>query len=105
MDYVEVFEYTYTDTFGGEPNYSWVHRGDVYAHPVTSNITTREGRKARLNQERQVMRMVKRELGLTGVRGRRERFSGDGDVAFYPYRSCTVLFISYVGACRWEDRP
>jgi hypothetical protein len=103
MTYVEVFEYTYTDTFGGEPNYSWVLRGDVAAHPVAPDLTTREGRRARRNQERQVMRDVKRALGLTGVRGRRERFSGEGDIAFYPYRSCTVLFIRYIGEHRRED--
>jgi hypothetical protein len=99
MDYVEVFEYTYTDImFGGEPNYSWVLRGDVAAHPVAP------GRKARLKQERQVMRDVKRALGLTGVRGRRVQLgSGDGDIAFYPYRSCTVLFIRYIGEHRRED--
>jgi hypothetical protein len=41
--------------------------------------------------ERELMRKAKAAVGLTGVRGRKESF-GD-TIAFYPYGSCTVLFI------------
>lgn len=67
--------YEYTDTFGGEANYSWVRRGTVEA--TESNF----------------MRKVKAKLGLSGVRGVRTDF---GDmVEFRPYGSATVLFIMF----------
>lgn len=72
------YSFEYTDTFGGEPNYSWVHRGTVMASSLRGAVT-----------------LVKRELGLTGVSCRRFEF-GDG-VWLYPRNSCTVIFIY------WEE--
>ncbi len=54
-NYTTKFEYT--DTFGGEPNYSWVKRGEL-DHDLLSDS--------------QIVRRVKAELGLTGVRCKRE---------------------------------
>jgi len=63
--------YEYTDTFGGESNYSWVRRGTVTA-----------------KTERGLVRAAKKAVGLNGVRGR-WRYNGE---AFIPYGSCTILF-------------
>jgi hypothetical protein len=41
---------------------------------------------------REVMRLVKRELGLTGTKGERLEY-GDGTIEFRPCGLCTVLFI------------
>lgn len=72
---LETFEYEYTDTFAGEANYSWVKRGTVKAKNF-----------------KHAMRLAKKELQMSGVRGKRESF-GD-TVKFTPFGSCTVLFIS-----------
>ncbi len=41
------------------------------------------------------MRKAKAAIGLTSVRGRVEDL-GRGVIAFYPYRSCTVMFIEEI---------
>jgi hypothetical protein len=66
----------YTDTFGGEANYSWVQRADV----VVGIGATR----------RAVVQACKRAVGLTGIRGV-VHDHGDG-IEFRPYRHCTVMF-------------
>ena len=67
----------FTDTFGGEANYSWVRRATI---PAT------ESRRA-------LMRRAKAALGLSGVRGRSYDY---GDMLeFRPSGSCTVLFITF----------
>lgn len=71
----------FTDTFGGEANYSWVRRAD---------IEVRDGASASL-----VMRRAKQAIGLSGVRGRRETW-GETEV-FRPSRSCTVMFVTPKG--------
>ena len=88
------YEYEYTDTYGGEANYSWVRRGKVtmpelthYGYDGATNYC-----KANKVFERELMRKVKAELGLSGVRGVTYRH-GDS-VEFRPYRLCTVLFIN-----------
>jgi hypothetical protein len=68
--YKEKFEYEYTDTFGGETNYCWVKRGEVWAH-----------------SKAQALRLAKKALGLNGVRC---RFNGIGWV---PSGTCTILFV------------
>lgn len=69
----------YTDTFGGEANYSWVRRATVETKPNASRPT--------------IMRAAKAALGLTGLRG---RTADMGDTfEFRPYRSCTVLFVTW----------
>ena len=91
------FKYEYTDTFGGDANYSWVKRGTVYAPELThygyTGSTDGSYSKASKAQTREVMRQVKEELGLTGVRGVRETW-GDIEV-FKPYRSNTILFVEF----------
>jgi hypothetical protein len=68
----------YTDTFGGEANYSWVKRADFQLPQNAS--------------DRQIVARAKRELGLNGVRCRRF-LHGEG-FELRPFNSCTVVFIS-----------
>ena len=70
------YSYEYTDTFGGDANYSWVRRGMVA-----------------VKGQRAAIRKVRAILGLNGVRGRSTNF-GD-QYQFNPANSATVLFISY----------
>lgn len=73
-------EVEYTDTFGGEANYCWVHRVTLTL-PVGISDTA-------------IMRRAKAAVGLTGARGRTENH---GDMLkFVPYRCCTVLFVQTV---------
>lgn len=75
-----MFQYEYTDTFGGEANYSWVNRGYI---PTEGKALT----------EAQIKRRAKKAVGLSGVRGRWEDF---GDTfAFRPYGACVILFVSF----------
>ena len=67
----------YTDTFGGDANYSWVRRHE---------ISTPDNAKQAL-----IVRRAKAAMGLSGVRGRTNNF---GDmIEFRPYGSATVLFV------------
>jgi len=72
------FKFEYTDTFGGEANYSWVKRHEIELPKNISDLA--------------LMRRAKKWAGLTNVRGRSENW-GDS-LAFYPCGSCTVLFIN-----------
>lgn len=73
-------EIEYTDTFGGEANYSWVKRQEITVPDNTS--------------EREISRRAKLAIGLTGVKCRREEIGEM--VALYPQGCCTVLFINPV---------
>ena len=42
------------------------------------------------------MRKAKAAVGLSGVRGKVDSYLGGDHIAFYPYRSCTVMFINIV---------
>lgn len=67
----------YTDTFGGEANYSWARR-----------YFTR-----RTLTDTQAVRLAKSLVGLTGTRCTRESF---GDcITLRPAGHCTVLFIDW----------
>jgi len=86
-------EIEYTDTFGGEANYSWVRR-----HTVTMPELTHYGydggtnyAKANKTYQRELMRRAKALVGLTGVRGVSDSYGET--IAFRPYGSCTVLFV------------
>lgn len=69
--------FEYTDTFGGEANYSWVKRLDVDLPADISDIA--------------LMRKAKAWAGLSGVRGKSASY---GDcMEFRPFGCCTVLFI------------
>jgi hypothetical protein len=65
-----------TDTFGSEPNYSWVRRGTTI---VPADAT-----------RRQIVRAVKAALGLTGVRCR--TFDCGDMLELRPVGECTVAF-------------
>jgi len=71
------YDVQYTDTFGGEANYSWVRRAVV-----------------RCDSESQaaIMRVAKAAVGLTGTRG--VTLDAGDCIEFRPYRSCTVMFVS-----------
>lgn len=68
----------YTDTFGGEANYSWVRRATIEAPSDISDLA--------------LVRRAKRALDLSGVSCRRESW-GD-TIALRPYGSCTIAFIT-----------
>lgn len=74
----------YTDTFGGETNYSWVRRAVI---PAPSQAATSR------SWQRTLVRRAKAAVGLTGVRGALNNY-GDG-WEFRPYGSATVMFIWY----------
>ena len=73
-----VMDVEYTDTFGGEANYSWVER-----RKLTLPIDT---------SDRTIMRRAKASVGLTGVRGR--TFNLGDSFEFRPYGYCSVLFVT-----------
>lgn len=89
------YQVEYTDTFGGEANYSWVQRHTVtvpelthYGYDGTTGFT-----RANRIAKRELMRRAKALVGLTGVRGVTENY-GD-QITFRPYRMCTVLFVTF----------
>ena len=69
----------YTDTFGGEANYSWVQRHDVTVPTGTSDLS--------------VVRLAKKLCGLSGVRCKREEYAGL--IRLTPYNTCTTMFIEF----------
>lgn len=86
----------YTDTFAGEANYSWVKRKTIvmpelthYGYDGSTNYT-----KANKTFKRELMRKAKAAMGITGMRGKREEYGGY--YYFTPYRSCTIMLITYV---------
>ena len=91
------YKFEYTDTFAGEANYCWVRRGVVsvpeLVHYGYTGCADGSYSKADKAQMREVMRKIKAELGLTGVRGVRESW-GDVEV-FKPYGMATVLFVEF----------
>jgi hypothetical protein len=88
------YQVEFTDTFGGEANYSWVRRATL-SMPELSHYGYDGGTnycKANKIATRELMRKAKAAVGLTGVRGQRRDY---GDmIEFRPYRSCTVMFIT-----------
>ena len=74
-------QYEYTDTFGGEANYSWVKRG---------TIETKPGEEF---SDLVAVRRVKKALGLSGVRCK--VYSDADSITLYPCGSCTVVFITF----------
>ena len=85
------YQYEYTDTFGGEANYCWVKRGKVSMPELTHYGY--DGSRANKIEKRELMRKVKAELGLTGMRG--VTYNHGDMIEFRPYGSCTVLFINW----------
>lgn len=80
---METYNFEMTDLFGGEANYAWVKRGSV-------QVPERKGTFKAHNAL--VVRRVKKALGLSGVRCRKEDVGET--IALYPAGSCTVIFIS-----------
>lgn len=76
-----LFSVEYTDTFGGEANYSWVRRGSFEA-PEDASQTM-------------IVRRAKAILGLTGWPMRTE-FMGDMYKLTPASGCCTVAFITRV---------
>ena len=67
----------YTDTLGGDANYSWVQRAEF---EISDNAPGSA-----------IIRRAKKEHGLNGVPCRKATF---GElIALYPRNSCTVLFV------------
>lgn len=91
------YQIEYTDTFGGEANYSWVNRAIITMPELTHYGYTgsTDGSYSRANKiaNREIMKRAKAEMGLTGVRGRTYHH---GDMSeFRPHGMCTVMFINY----------
>lgn len=92
---MSTYSVEYTDTFSGEANYSWVRRANVtmpelthYGYDGGTNYN-----KANKVFERELMKKAKAALGLTNIRG---TVSHIGEmIEFRPYRSNTVMFITY----------
>jgi len=72
------FQAEYTDTFGGEANYSWVRR---YTFDAPSDAS-----------DSLLMRRAKAVAGLSGVRGRSATLGET--LEFRPYGCATVLFVT-----------
>ena len=70
----------FTDTYGGESNYSWVRRVELTVPDTTSDLA--------------IVRRVKKELGIEGVRASRRENYGDS-LALWGLGGCTVLFINW----------
>ena len=91
------YDIEYTDTFGGEANYSWIRRAVVTVPELVHYGYTgsADGSYAKANKaaDRELMRRAKAAVGLTGARGVRRDY-GD-TLEFRPYGSCTVLFVTY----------
>jgi hypothetical protein len=92
---MHTYNYEYTDTFGGDANYSWVQRGKVkmpelthYGYDGGTNYV-----KANRTFQRELMKKAKAAVGLTGVKGRTDWNGDSGE--FRPYRMCVVLFVNY----------
>ena len=94
---MNAYDVEYTDTFGGEANYCWVKRAVVRVPELTHYGYTgsTDGSYHRANRiaNRELMKAAKAAMGLTGERGTVERY-GDS-ITFRPYRSCTVMFVTY----------
>ncbi len=80
------YQVEYTDTFGGEANYSWVKRSTVEG----PEYDTKEPK----GYQQTVMRRAKAKVGLTGVKGVTVR-QGCG-FEFRPYGMATVLFVEWI---------
>lgn len=88
------YQVEYTDTFGGEANYSWARRATVTMPELTHYGYDGGTNYSRANKvyRRELVKRAKAEMSLSGVRGR--TFDHGDMIEFRPYRSCTVLFIT-----------
>lgn len=72
-------QFEYTDTFGGEANYSWVKREERVLHDDTPT--------------RELVRLAKAWAGLTGVRCETCEMGDLIDIR--PRQMCTALFVIF----------
>lgn len=91
------YKFEYTDTFAGEANFAWIRSGVIsvpelvhYGYTGSADGSYHKASKA---QMREVMRKVKAEIGLNGVRGKKEEWGET--IVFRPYGMATVLFIDW----------
>lgn len=70
----------FTDTYGGEANYSWVRRAELEVPDTLS--------------DRAIVRRVKAQLGLTGSRAKRRDSWMDHIALWGIDGACVVLFIN-----------
>lgn len=98
------YEVEYTDTFCGEPNYCWVRRATIHRPELTHYGYDGGTNYAKANRafNRELMRRAKAAVGLTGQRGITTQ-AGDG-LEFRPYKSCTVMFVTYAETMTTEIR-
>ena len=68
----------FTDTYGGEANYSWVRRATIEVPDTLS--------------DRAIVRRAKKALGVEGIRAKRRENYGD-QIWLWGIGGCTVLFI------------
>ena len=89
------YDVLYTDTMAGKPNYAWA-RSATISVPDWSHFKgfCCNGRVEPKGYQREVMRRAKAAVGLTGVQGR--TYANGDEYMFTPYKSCTVLFVSFV---------
>jgi hypothetical protein len=94
---MQTYRYEQTDTFGGDANYCWVKRGKVrvpeLVHYGYSGSTDGSYSRASKAQERVIVMLVKRELGITGFRCDKEEWCGT--IVLRPRGCATILFIDY----------
>lgn len=90
-----LYDVEYTNAFAGEANYAWVRRATVSMPELTHYGYDGHNGYVKANKiaNRELMKRAKAEMGLTGVRGSVSHF---GDTTeFRPYRSNTVMFITF----------
>lgn len=92
---MNTYLYEYCDTFAGESNYRCVKRGYVSIPELTHYGYDGSKGYWRANKiaKRKLIKKVKRELGLTGVRGVSHDYGRV--ITFYPYNMSTVIVITY----------
>lgn len=84
---MEYWMVEYTDTFGGDANYSWVKRLEI---SVPANAS-----------QSKIMRHAKAKMGLTGVKG--QTFNYGDCYEFRPYGLATVMFVTWVEAKETDE--
>lgn len=88
---MKTYSCEYTDTFGGEANYSWVRRA-VFSAPEDASRAM-------------LMRLAKAALGLSGLRMRVTDTGDSRGIEGRPYRMCTVLFVFEDLEPDWRCKP
>lgn len=88
------YDVVYTDTFSGEPNYSWVRRETIRTHELTHYGYDGGTNYAKANRREttHAVRLAKKAVGISGVRG--ITYDHGDSLEFRPYGICSVLFIT-----------